>query len=267
MSKVAPGVGAYDIQQGEKLTFQQGPSYSFGLTGDEKSSVGRTASGAALPQASTGKPGARSTLRQRMKSSLAFVPPILLQAEDNRQSADSRVHAASQYDDSHLRVSRNDELLDDLPPHYGEGDEALAEEPEEVEQTVETEMDRALRLQQRLFMSEFVQQVVSNQDIPSHFVPRTKHSTDHTRRPTKSEPYWATSEVSPGIERLLHRQRRAPSKSRTSSGSVPAFRPSKRVVKKSPPSPPPRRQLDNDQHLAWAARISELYQAPAAEQS
>lgn len=44
----------------------------------------------------------------------------------------------------------------------------------------ETEMDRALRLQQQLFMSEFVQQVVSNQDSPSHFVPESSPAATTT---------------------------------------------------------------------------------------
>ncbi|EGZ20431.1 hypothetical protein PHYSODRAFT_313101 [Phytophthora sojae] len=149
-------------------------------------------------------------------------------------------------------------------------------------------MDRALRLQQQLFMSEFVQQVVSNQDSPSHFVPRVKPGSDNNQRSrSRSKPYWATSAVSPGIEKLLQRQRRAPSASKsrpTSASTKPVHQPrssrapvatstkpllqprSSRVTqRKPPPSPPPRRQLDNDQHLAWAARISELYR-PTVEQ-
>ncbi|EEY64614.1 uncharacterized protein PITG_16037 [Phytophthora infestans T30-4] len=122
-------------------------------------------------------------------------------------------------------------------------------------------MDRALRLQQRMFMTEFVQQVVTNQESPTHYNDHNCGKTNHSR----SAPYWATSDVSPGIERLLHRQRRAPSATKlrpSSASTAPAqSRATRRVGKEtSAPPPPPRRQLDNDQHLAWAARISELYQ-------
>ncbi|KAG7392957.1 hypothetical protein PHYPSEUDO_013445 [Phytophthora pseudosyringae] len=277
MSKESPGVGAYNIQQGEKLTFQQKPSYSFGPTGAGTSGGGSKAPGPVLGATSlskgshTGKPSSsRSTLRQRMKTSLAFVPPMVQPPEDNDvewpTNASTRVHVASQFDDSHLGTSSTDDLLSEFPPHYNAGD---ANESAGVDDpSVETDMDRALRLQQRLFMDEFVQQVVSNQESPTYFVPRVKHKTESTHRPssTKSKPYWATSEVSPGIERLLHRQRRAPSSSARSRPPPAATQPratrtAQRVATKGPPpSPPPRRQLDNDLHLAWAARISELYQ-------
>ncbi|OWZ01786.1 hypothetical protein PHMEG_00026766 [Phytophthora megakarya] len=133
-------------------------------------------------------------------------------------------------------------------------------------------MDLALRLQQRIFTSEFVQEVVSNQESPT-FVLRDNVNTDSTQRPSsKSKPYWGTYEVSPDIERLLLRQRKAPSssKSRPTTASIAPIRPrttrtTKRVVLAAPPSPP-RRQHDNDQHLAWAARISELYHSTALEQ-
>lgn len=258
MSTDSPGVGAYNVQQGDKFTFQRKSSYSFGSSSEGN----KVPVDASQSKRSVGKSSCNSTVRQRLKTSLGFVPP-----EDNDDSG-TRVNAASQYDDSHLRPSNSD----DLPPYYDTGDanEAPGGKDEE-EPNGETEMDRALRLQQRIFMDAFVQQVVSNQDPPSYFVPRATSS--------KPKPYWATCEISPGIERLLYRQRRAPSsfssraKYRPSpaASSVPVSnnhpsRPgAKRVVKKSPPSPPPRRQLDNDQHLAWAARISELYQ-PASDQ-
>ncbi|KAG6976927.1 hypothetical protein JG688_00000859 [Phytophthora aleatoria] len=269
LSKESPGVGAYNIQQGEKLTFQRKPSYSFGPTGGDR---GNKAPNASLSKGSTGKQSSKSALRQRMKTSLEFVPPMAHSAEDNDIDFDgsTRVHFGSQYDDNHLGTRSNGDLLNDLPPDYDEGD--ANEDPEErTGESDETEMDRALRLQQRIFMDEFMQQVVSNQESPTHFVPRGKQHFDKTKH-SKSAPYWATSEVSPGIERLLHRQRRAPtaSKFRPSSASTAPVQPrtARRGVKETPaPPPPPRRQLDNDQHLAWAARISELYQSvPAPEQ-
>ncbi|KAG6576291.1 uncharacterized protein IUM83_17714 [Phytophthora cinnamomi] len=284
MSKDSPGVGAYNIQRAEKLTFEQRPSYSFGSTGETLNTVHgdtRVDSNASISHGSVQKPSSRPTLRQRMKSSLAFAPPPLRPPPEETSEGDQesiRVHAASQYDDNHLETSSNDDLLNDLPPHYGAGDANDApDERSDGDQvqdlSVETEMDRALRLQQRIFMDEFVQQVVSNQDSPSHFVPRVKSSTTGNERTrSKSKPYWATSEVSPGIEKLLQRQRRAPSasKARTpSTSTAPTSKPvhqpraprtAHRIAKKGPPSPPPRSQLDNDQHLAWAARISELYQ-------
>ncbi|KAG3032136.1 hypothetical protein PC121_g4677 [Phytophthora cactorum] len=269
LSKESPGVGAYNIQQGETLTFQRKPSYSFGPTGGDR---GSKAPNASLSKGSTGKQSSKSALRQRMKTSLEFVPPMAHSAEDNDIDFDgsTRVHFGSQYDDNHLGTRSNGDLLNDLPPDYDEGDANEAPE-ERTGESDETEMDRALRLQQRIFMDEFVQQVVSNQESPTHFVPRGKQHFDKTKH-SKSAPYWATSEVSPGIERLLHRQRRAPtaSKFRPSSASTAPVQPrtARRGVKKTPaPPPPPRRQLDNDQHLAWAARISELYQSvPAPEQ-
>lgn len=266
------GVGAYNIQQGDKLTFQLKPSYSFGPTGGGSSggskAPGATAPDTPLAKGSIRKPSSKSTLRQRMNTSLAFVPP----SERNNLSTDARVHFASQYDDDYLRESNSDDLLDDIPPHYNEGDANEAPGEKAGEEAGETDMDRALRLQQRIFMDEFVQQVVSNQGSPTYFVARGKHSAESSHQSSsKSQPYWATSEVSPGIKRLLHRQRRAPSSSKfraSPASSVPlsnpvrhpASRPTKRVARKPAPSPPPRRQLDNDQHLAWAARISELYQ-------
>ncbi|KAE8888572.1 hypothetical protein PF005_g18587 [Phytophthora fragariae] len=270
MSRDSPGVGAYNIQRGENLMFEQRPSYSFGPTGEPSNkahAAPRSDSNASTSNSSVRKPSARSTLRQRMKSSLAFTPPTLRPPEEDQESL--RVHVASQCDDSRLQESRSEDSFNDLPPHYGAGDanEAPDERPEGDEAQdlrVETEMDRALRLQQRMFMDEFVQQVVSNQDSPPHFVARVKSSADSAQRSgSRSKPYWATSQVSPGIEKLLQRQRRVPSasKPRAPSTSTHQTRPTRR---KAPPSPPPRRQLDNDQHLAWAARISELYQAGAS---
>ncbi|KAL3660978.1 hypothetical protein V7S43_013994 [Phytophthora oleae] len=245
MSKDSPGVGAYNIEQSEKLTFQHKPSYSFG--------------GNKTPQSPKSSAGKQSLLRQRMKTSLAFVPPMADYEVEIPDVSSTRVHGGSpQYDND-----SNEELLCDIPPNYNEGD--ANELPEEksggdlAHLSVETEMDRALRLQQRIFMDEFVQHVVSNQEPPTYFVPRAKENSERS----KAKPYWATCEISPGIERLLHRQRRAPSSSKfrpAQTAPVPNSvkpRPPKRVVNKAPP---PRQQLDNDQHLAWAARISELYQ-------
>lgn len=180
-----------------------------------------------------------------MKTSLAFASPIADNEVEMTGISSTRVHSGSmQYN-----IDTNEGLLREMPPDYNNGD---ADEPPE---DVETEMDRALRQQQQLFMDEFVQHVVSNQEPPTYFVPRTKDKS-------KSKPYWATSEVSPGIERLLHRQRRTPTTTKfrpAQTAPVPNSvkpRPPKRSVNKAPP---PRQQLDNDQHLAWAARISELY--------
>jgi hypothetical protein len=196
-----------------------------------------------------------------MKTSLAFAPPVL-QPEDSIESPAGRAHVASQCDGAHVRATASNALLDDFPPQYNEGDANEAPEEksgDEAAAIVETDMDRALRLQQRLIMDEFVQQVVSNQGSPSYFVPRGTETQSSRQSKPKSKPYWATSEVSPGMERLLQRQRRAPK----SRAAAPSFNPVKpRAAKRAAnkPVPSPRRQLDNDQHLAWAARISELYQ-------
>ncbi|GMF10847.1 unnamed protein product [Phytophthora lilii] len=239
--------------------------------------VAPSATSEMLPKESIGKQKSQSTSHQRMKTSLAFVPPIVQSTESNEHQLERKVHVASQYDDNHLRTVDHDAFLNDFPPQYegGDANEAPAERADD-ELNIETDMDRALRLQQQIFMNAFVQQVVSNQASPPHFVPRAKTDTERSRRSgTAFKPYWATSEVSPGIERLLRRQRRAPfsSKSRAhSSSTVPVPNPvqsrqsttTKRIVKTKPQSPPPRGQLDNDQHLAWAARISELYQPPVS---
>ncbi|KAK1931599.1 hypothetical protein P3T76_012928 [Phytophthora citrophthora] len=229
MSKDSPGVGAYNIEQSEKSTFQHRPSYSFG--------------GNKTPESvNKGSTGQQSVLRQRMKSSMT------VNEVETPDISSTRVQDGS----IQCNIDSNEDLLYNNPPNYNEEDanEPCNEEP----RTVETEMDRALRQQQQIFMNEFVQHVVSNHEPPTYFAPREK---------SKSKPYWATSEVSPGIERFLHRQRRAPSSSKfrpTQSAPVPNTakpRPPKRTVNNGPP---PRQQLDNDQHLAWAARISELYQ-------
>ncbi|KUF70779.1 hypothetical protein AM587_10015148 [Phytophthora nicotianae] len=263
LSKESPGVGAYNVEKGENLTFQRKPSYSFGPTEGDRD---RKAPNALLSNGSTGKRSSRSTLRQRMKTSFEFVPRTDHSAENNGIdfNTSTRVHVDSKFEDSH--IGTNGDLFNDLPPDYNEGDANEASE-EKAGGSDETEMDRALRLQQRIFMDEFVHQVMSNQDSHTHFVPRGKQNTTNANI-SKSQPYWATSEVSPGIERLLNRQRRAPTanKFRPSSASTAPIRTTNRVAKKAPP--PLRRQLDNDQHLAWAARISELYQpaVPAPDQ-
>ncbi|ETN12000.1 hypothetical protein PPTG_09653 [Phytophthora nicotianae INRA-310] len=263
LSKESPGVGAYNVEKGENLTFQRKPSYSFGPTEGDRD---RKAPNALLSNGSTGKRSSRSTLRQRMKTSFEFVPRTDHSAENNGIdfNTSTRVHVDSKFEDSH--IGTNGDLFNDLPPDYNEGDANEASE-EKAGGSDETEMDRALRLQQRIFMDEFVHQVMSNQDSHTRFVPRGKQNTTNANL-SKSQPYWATSEVSPGIERLLNRQRRAPTanKFRPSSASTAPIRTTNRVAKKAPP--PLRRQLDNDQHLAWAARISELYQpaVPAPDQ-
>ncbi|KAF4135047.1 hypothetical protein GN958_ATG15717 [Phytophthora infestans] len=257
MANDAPGVGAYNIQKGEKLTFQRKPSFSFGPTEGGRD---RKTPSASLPKGGVGKHNSKATLHPRMKTSREFQPPMRHSADDTDLDVDTTRTRGSQYNVSRLGTRGSADLLNDLPPEYSQGDANEAAE-ERTGEGDETEMDRALRLQQRMFMTEFVQQVVTNQESPTHYNDHNCGKTNHSR----SAPYWATSDVSPGIERLLHRQRRAPSATKlrpSSASTAPAqSRATRRVGKEtSAPPPPPRRQLDNDQHLAWAARISELYQ-------
>lgn len=133
------------------------------------------------------------------------------------------------------------------PPHYTQEETANGD----TNGMIETAMNQALQLQHRVFMNDLVHQVVSNQDESSVYEPTSPINV-------KTEPDWTTCEVSPGIDRLLHRQRRAPSS--TARPFSASTRPLKRSVHKTRAARVlPPRQLNDDQHLAWAARINELY--------
>ncbi|RLN20416.1 hypothetical protein BBJ28_00023447 [Nothophytophthora sp. Chile5] len=256
----SPGVGAYDIQQGDRLTFQQRPSYSFGPAGSGSIGRERSSSVDALEPSSpsSNRPSPSTKPQRRLKTALAFVPALLRPATAEPQSGDDRVHASSQSEEDHERPE--DDPLDPL-----EGDASAAPVEEEADERVESEMLEALRLQQRMVVDEFVQQVVSS----SGRTDTKREVARQTLRRPKTQ-HWPASETSPGLERLLRRQRRAPAQAEASAASTAArpaaIRPAKRSTKRTAAmdSPPPRRQLDDDQHLAWAARINELYQPQAA---
>ncbi|RLN94368.1 hypothetical protein BBJ28_00010487 [Nothophytophthora sp. Chile5] len=242
----SPGVGAYDIQQGDRLTFQQRPSYSFGSAGG--GSIGRerpSSVEASEPSSSSSnrlkpQPSPSTKPRGRLKTALAFVPALL------------RPVTAERLED------------EPLEPLEGDARAAPAEEGA-ADERVESEMLEALRRQQRMVVDEFVQQVVGSNGHAN----AKREVARQTLRTPKTQ-HWPASQTSPGLERLLRRQRRAPARAEASAASTAsrpaAIRPAKRSTKgmAAMDSPPPRRQLDNDQHLAWAARINELYQPQAA---
>lgn len=159
------GVGSYDIRRSDHLTFREGPSFSFA-----PSSCDQT-------PAPTSKPLSSSKPRV-WKSSLAFQPPLPNVEEARSELADTDISSSYlhenpeelEWPEEPERIEAEaqcDETNNSPPPaDYVEGtvDGGI---------TVGVDLNEALRLQQRMFVDDFLQTVSARQ----HEVARNPRST------------------------------------------------------------------------------------------
>lgn len=290
----SPGVGTYDIQRGEQITFQQKPGYSFrkaGITGDvhtpSKDSRGAPSSSAtATPSKSRIYKGSAFS----RPSSPAVLPsnnvPEFSDHEPPRRSVDVGIE----------RVS--------MPqPQDGDDDD---------DECLEVDILNALRRQHNMVVNDFMNDILLQNHHTSQLSPPQYDAVDlsspvrakatHLRRGKAStavpEPKWRSSSESRFVNHMrdrdidaapsspvditrytmqqeqqqppLKRSSLRPQSARASVKPAPMNaagpvkpRPRKQQLSKSRAKMPLANghEQPNDEHLAWAARISDFYRA------
>lgn len=283
----SPGVGAYDIQRGEQLTFQQRPGYSFrkaGIAGDvltpSKDATGTSSSAVtpSKPRIQKGSAFSRQPSRGVMPPSYA---PGSLDHEPSRRSVGIEVESVSM-------------------PESQDGDD------DEDDERLEVDILNALRRQHNMVVNDFMNDIVLQNHQPSQLSP-PQHNDNLPRSPVKAkathsrggkaskatEPKWRSSSESRFVNRMRgnndavpsspvdisrhEQQDQQPQVKRSSTIRPQSAREFVKPVSIAArnPAKPRKQQLGkvvkmplvngpeqpNDEHLAWAARISGFYRA------
>lgn len=291
----SPGVGTYDIQRGEQITFQQKPGYSFrkaGITGDvhapsKDSREALSSSATATPSKSRIYKGSAFS----RPSSPAMLPLNNLPESSNHEPLRRSIGVGIE------RVS--------MPQRQDDNDD-------DDDERLEVDILNALRRQHNMVVNDFMNDILLQNHRTSQLSPPQYDAVDlsspvrakatHLRRGKAStaapEPKWRSSSELRFVNRmrdrdidaapsspiniarytmqqeqqqpLLKRSSLRPQSARASVEPAPMNaagpvkpRPRKQQLSKSRAKMPLAndREQPNDEHLAWAARISDFYRA------
>lgn len=283
-----PGVGAYDIQRSERATFQQSAGHSFrkaGMAADSQASP-RTPSSTSTPS----KPCVYKSSLARPVSPAVRVENASSRSEQTQDDGDKDGGEVMAWGDPGVRRVDKSTSAAELQADSVDDDD---------DERLEVDILNALRRQHSMVVSDFMQNIVLQHSEPpvysssanasperaphrkaasaaaaaaaaaarskwrssseSRFVSRMR--TSRAWPPVESRPESLKTQNSSGTARP-HSARSKPSKFPSSPAKSPSKRSNRSRAAANAKLPLPNgREPPTDEHLAWAARISDLYRA------
>jgi hypothetical protein len=283
----SPGVGAYDLEKSKRVRFHQSPRFSF-----RKAGVDAVIADTPVKDMNSTSSVPSTPSKPRLYKTALSRPPSTPSRDEEMYNHDldrtQKRSNGSLLDETSSNIDTNANFRVMAPSEIDDNDDDTGDD------RLEVDMLLALRRQHNMVVNDFMQDILQQQQSrrptspdptpfkKSHMAPERKSKLQQHAPRLATERNWGSSSTSRFVSRLRlretisppePRQQQRPQRVSTSSGAASSPSKKTRATKKrtlqaqcnaNSVTVQPRvsgLEQPNGEHLAWAVRISEFYNA------